>query len=267
MAGISQGPTPWWQIGGPGPNGGAAQLANLSSSAPSGYSYDPVSMSYVRTPQSAGQNIGTLANSALGAILGSGSSLNPGGGGIAGLTAAAASSLPGGFGGGNVDTTSVGGAGTPGVVASGSYVPGVAPIDMSGAESAAFSKAKDTAGQAGRASLDALRSEMAASGLAGSGQESAGIEKIGESALGQLGDVARSNATNEVNTNLDVAKTNASNAITQRGQDIAAQEANANLAMQQNALKVNSSLDMLRLALGLIPSVSASGGGSSVSLY
>jgi hypothetical protein len=156
------------------------------------------------------------------------------------------------FGGG---TTSPMGAPTGGVtgggagITAGSQIPGVGPIDNSAAQSAAFGAAKDTAGQIGRSSLDTLRGVMGETGQLGGGAEVQGSRDIVESAMGQVGDVNREGAVNQANQALDIAKTNQGAAITQRGQDIASQEANARLAQEQASLSSQRQLELLRLAI------------------
>ena len=247
MAGISKGPIPWWQTT---PQMGAS-LTNLQNSAPPGYEYDPVQMSYVRTPTSAGQNVADFTKAALG------------GTGLSGLQTAA-----GNIGVGGAGTAGVSAPATGGPVGGGGQIPGIGPIDTSAATSAAFGAAKDQSGQEAQASLKSLRGLMGAEGLAGSGLEAEGNKGIVEKALGEMGTASRQNATTQASNALTEAEQNQNAAITQRGQDIAAEEANASLAQQQAALQANSSLSMLKLALGLLPQVSISGnsnGGASAS--
>lgn len=254
MAGVSAGPTPWWQL-----PGQQASLNNLESSAPSGYTYDPVKQSYVMTPTQAGTNVNQFTDAALGG--------GASGSGLAGLQSAAGGLGVSGSGAGVVS------AGTGGPVSGGAAIPGIGPIDTSAATSAAFGAAKDQSGQEAQASLKSLRGLMGANGLSGSGMEAEGDKGIVESALGEMGTASRQNATTQAGNALDEAKTNQAAAITQRGQDIASEEANASLAQQQAQLQSSNSLSMLKIALGLLPQLNITGSSngsasaSSSSLY
>jgi hypothetical protein len=176
---------------------------------------------------------------------------------LAGLFAAvnggAPTSAPAGqTGGGAVGVTSPTGGGVQGSgagIAPGSSVPGVGPIDNTASNAAIFGQAKDTAGQIGRSSLDTLRGVLGETGQLGGGAEVQGSRDIVESAMGQVGGVNRDLATTNAAQALDIGKTNQAAAITQRGQDIAAQEANARLAQEQAALASQRQLDLLRLAI------------------
>jgi hypothetical protein len=94
------------------------------------------------------------------------------------------------------------------------------PIDMSKANSAAFGRAKDQVGQETSGALTGLRSALASRGMLGSGAESRGTVSAITKGQGQLGEVSRQQAENEANQNLDIAKTNYSGDISQRGQDV-----------------------------------------------
>lgn len=230
----------------------------------SGYTWNPVTNAWALSPSEQGGNVNSFATSALGEP--SGSLFSGLGTSLSGLQSAA------GVGVGGAGSPGVIGAGTGGPVSGGAGIPGIAPIDTSAATSAAFGAAKDQSGQEAQASLKSLRGLMGANGLSGSGMEAEGEKGIVESALGEMGSASRANATTQANNALDLAKTNQAAAITQRGQDIAAEEANASLAQQQAALQANSSLSMLKLALGLLPQVSISGNSNgnasaSASLY
>jgi hypothetical protein len=244
-----QGASPWWQQGGGGPNSGAAQRNNLTKNAPPGYSYDPVQMAYVKQPSQAGTEANQFINGALGA--------DQGGAPLAGLGAAA------GVGGMGISTSGTPGPGGP--VSGGPTIKSVGPIDTTAATSAAFGAAKDQSGQEAGAALRSLKGLAGESGLAGGGMEAEGEKGIVENALGEMGSASRANATTQAANALDLAKTNQAAAITQRGQDIASEEANASLAQQQAALKSQQSLQMLQMALGLLPKLSYSGSSNGSS--
>lgn len=227
-----------------------------------GYEWDPVQMEWVRPPSTQGTRQGDylssfLQSAGLGGFGGTGTGgtgTGAGGGALGGLQAAVSG----------------------GPVGTGSPVGGIGPIDNSAANAAAFSRAKDTVGKTGRASIDALRGELGATGQLGGGAEVAGVRDAILSGQGQLSDVARSQAINDSGQALDIAKTNQSAAITQRGQDISAQEANARLALEQAQLAWQRQMQALSLAFSGMPNVNGSGSigisrssssGSGGSLY
>lgn len=116
-------------------------------------------------------------------------------------------------------------------------IPGVEAPDMTAANAQIFGRAKDQAGQTARASLQSLRDELGASGMLGSGGEVQGTRDIVSRGMGQLGEVSRENAVNESAQKADFAKMKYQGDITQRGQDIAAQEAAARLALAREQSK------------------------------
>lgn len=255
MAGTSSGPTPWWQL-----PGQASKLTNLEQSAPAGYSYNPVNMQYERTPTSAGSNINAFETAALGGA--------PGGRTPASLLGLEA----GGSAGGGLSATGVPGvSGAPGGVpgtSGAAYVPQVQMPDTSAATASAFATAKDQAGQIARSSLDSLAGELGAQGQLGSGEQ---FQKTGEivgQAANTLGQESRSEAETNANLAADFAKTGYQGAISQRGQDIQAQEAAAQLAEETRLAQQNQTMQMLALALRGIGSGSPSSSQyTSAALY
>lgn len=167
-----------------------------------------------------------------------------------------------------------------------SPVQGVAPVDTSGAERAAFARAKDQTGQAATGAMAGLRSALGGRGMLGSGGESRGIQSIAGRGLGELGDVSRQQAidasglaertattnyqggiaqrgqdvtkrgqdvtantsANEIGAGM--AKTGYEGAINQRGQDIQAQQAAAKLAFDQAQLRQQQQLEVLKGLMG-----------------
>jgi hypothetical protein len=85
-------------------------------------------------------------------------------------------------------------------------------------------------------------------GQLGGGAEVQGSRDIMENAAGGLRDVANQQAITGSNQALDIAKTNQSSAVTQRGQDIAAEEAMARLALEQSQLAWQRQMQALSLA-------------------
>lgn len=239
--------------------------------APPGYTWDSVEGKWVHSPTQQGQAVNeynTAASPALAGLLSSvGSSATSGaasafGGGVPN-SASASGSAAGGVGGG-----APGGGGVSG----GNYV---APIQMpsfKGANDAAFATAKDKVGGTGRASLDALRGELGASGMLGGGAEGQLTKDVIQGASGELGQVARDQAVSGANMAADFAKTGYSGSIAQRGQDVSAQEAqarlaqekelsNARMAFEQRQADSQKQLQLLTLALS---GLKGSSGGSGL---
>lgn len=241
--GIQSGPTPWWQT----TQGKGGALKNLQDSAPSGYTYDPVAMSYVHSPTQQGQAVADYTKAASPALAG----LLAGGTGVGSGTLNG--SPYGGGSGGSGSTSTVGnntGAPAGGGVAGGGHLPTLTLPDQTASNAASFATAKDTVGKTGRASLDALRGELGATGNLGSGAEVQGVRDIIQSGAGELGQVSRNQAVNEAALKTDIAKTNYAGGITQRGQDVSAQEAQARLAQEERIAAANHQLQLLTLALG-----------------
>lgn len=160
------------------------------------------------------------------------------------------------------DITLGGGAGTPngggappangGVpqINGGTPLADVAPVDQTAADAATFGKAKDQAGQTGRSAIDSMNGLLGATGQLGSGAQVQGTRDVVENAASGVNDVTRANAVNTAQSDLDVAKTNQATKLTERGQDISAQQAQAQLAMEQAQLNSQRQLAMLQQILG-----------------
>lgn len=265
-SGVSQGPTPWWQL----PEY-AGKRENLEKSAPSGYTYDPVKMDYVHSPTQQGQaahEYSSAANPALEGLLAG----MRGGGGYGGAGGGFAGAAGGAFGGGAGGTTTPTGGGGTGGGSSLAHVANVALPDSSASIAASMAGAKDRAGNLSRASLDALRGELGATGNLGSGAEVQGTKDIIQSGAGLIGQASRDAANKQADTAADFAKTRYGGEITQRGQDVSAQEAQARLAQearlseatlafQKQQAAANQQMQMLQLALS---GLKGSGGGSGL---
>lgn len=226
--------------------------------APAGYTWDPVKQEYVHSPTQQGQAVNqftTAANPALAGLMssiGSGAAAQFGGGSASAGGGATA------FGGGS-GVPGGGGSGVPGGGAGG-YMPSLQLPDQSAGTAAAYATAKDQVGKSGRASLDSLRGELGASGMLGGGAEGQLTRDVITDASGQLGQVSRDQASKGADLSADFAKTNYAGGITQRGQDVQSQEAQARLAQEarladaslsfqkQQAASANQ-LQMLQLAL------------------
>src|SRR6266853_2402918 len=189
--------------------------------------YDAMRQQKIRDASTTGTAIGTGSAAALQA-LSSGTGV-PIPGSAASSSGVGSSNLPPRIGGGTSSAmTGLKGAdgypglnGTPGSSPSGSSpAPQIAPIDVSGADTAAFNRAKDQVGQTSASALSGLRSSLGGRGLLGSGAEYRGTTNVINQGQQQLGDVSRSNAINDVSVALDTAKANQNAALTGRGQDL-----------------------------------------------
>lgn len=219
--------------------------------APAGYEWDPVQRKYNRTPTALGQatnQFNTAANPALAGLMGSLTGQLGGtgsGGGVgAGLSG-------GGVGGG------VGGPGGGGV-GGGSYVPQLSLPNQQAAAEAAFASSKDQAGKIARSGLDSFRGELGATGNLGGGAEVQGVRDIIQSGQGLMGQANRDITMKQADQAADFAKTGYQGSITQRGQDINAQEAQARLAQEARQAESQKQLQLLTLALSGLKSA---GGG------
>lgn len=186
--------------------------------AAAGYAWDPVQGKYGRTPTAAGSRLNQFETAAFPSL--------------AGITGGAASAF-GGSGGTGAATGAGGPVGSGGPVSSGSAAPQIQMPDMTQSNSAIFAQAKDQVGKSSRASLDSLNGELGAQGMLGGGAQAQATRDVVNNNASELGQVSRDQATTGANMAADFAKTGYQGSITQRGQDIAAQEANARLALEQ----------------------------------
>lgn len=184
-----------------------------------GYTFDPVQNQYIKTPVQRATEIGQ----ALQALQSS-----------SGLNLLGSSSGAGGSGAGA-------GAGV-------GALPPVEFPDTSAARAAAFARGKDTAGQLGRASIDALRGEMAGRGLLGSGIEGSQTRKLIEAAGRGPAEINREQAIQDADAAEKRAALEYQGRIQQRAQDIDVAQANA--ARQYQSLQ--GLLEVLGGARGLL---------------
>lgn len=244
MAGVSSGPTPWWQLA-----QYQSSAANLQKSAPAGYEYNLVDQAYERTPTSAGTRSAEFADASMPAsmkaLMGGASSMFGGSGGAGG--AGGASAFGGGGGG------SIPGGGGPVSGAGGGGAPNLEMPDQGEANRAEFARAKDRAGRVARKSIDALNGELGATGALGGGAQVQGTSDLIQDAAGAEGEVVRDQAMKNADLRADTAKTNYAGKLTMRGQDINAKEADARLAL--------ASQDQQMRLLQIIMSSLGSGGG------
>jgi hypothetical protein len=102
--------------------------------------------------------------------------------------------------------------------------------------------------------------------MLGGGAEAASVRNVIQSGAGELGQVSRDQAVKQADLAADFAKTGYAGSITQRGQDVSAQEAqarlaqearlaDANLAFQKQQAASSQQLQMLQLALSGLKSI------------
>lgn len=102
------------------------------------------------------------------------------------------------------------------------------PVDRTGAETAAFARAKDRAALSARSAVDSLHGLMASRGLSGSSIEGRETRGVVSDAIRQTDEVARDQAMESAQRAGAVDDQNYAGAITQRGQDLAAGNARVN---------------------------------------
>lgn len=175
--------------------------------------------------------------------------------------------LSGGIGGG---TGAIGGAGVGGggsiAGTSGGYAAPIQVPDQSAAIASKFAAAKDTVGKTARAALDSLRGELGATGQLGGGAEATGVQNVINAGQAQLGDVSRGSAEEQAKLGTDVAEKNAELGVTERGQDVQAQEAQARLALE-NRQQLFSMLGLAMQGLGRSGGTGGSLSSPSLQLY
>ena len=164
---------------------------------------------------------------------GSGGSGGSGGGGLFGGGGGTGNAGAGGSGGyaGMGGAGGIGGGSLAYMMGGGSAAP--TPPDMTASNAATFGRAKDQAGQTGRASLTSLRDELGVSGMLGSGAEVQGVRDITQDAAGQVGQVTRDQAVNDSSQKADFAKLKYQGDISMRGQDVQAQGDMARIKLQK----------------------------------
>jgi hypothetical protein len=107
-------------------------------------------------------------------------------------------------------------------------------------DAAAFSQAKDKVGGSMQGLMKSLQGQFAGRGLRGSSIEGRAVSSGLESGMGQLDDVARSQAVEGSRRAVDLAKTQYGGEIEQRGQDIGAETATRQFQAQQQQSKLAS---------------------------
>jgi hypothetical protein len=215
-----------------------------------GMTWDAPTQKWVKSPTTSGQQAGQYVNGYLSEIPSISGLL----GGIGGTGTGSVST--GAFGSGGTGSTGTGGGGS-----SAPQVPGLQMPDTSAATTAAFARAKDQAGQMTRASLDSLADEMGANHMLGSGGQMQGMVDALTKGTNLMGEESRSEAEKQADLAEQTALANYTGGITQRGQDmsqqtayrgqdVAAQDAQARLALESR----QQIMSMLSLALqGLKP--------------
>jgi hypothetical protein len=242
-------------IGGPYTKNSANQPDPQWTSAAknNGYYWDSIANEYKRDPAYAGQQKADYTSAYMN--------------GVSPSMQALMGQFGGGAGGGGGVSGSVGGGGTGTGTGTGNPVIGqVQAPDMTAMNTAVFSKAKDRAGALARASLNSLNGELGASGggsMIGSGAQVQGTRDIIRSGAGMLQDTNNQMAINEAGLRSDFAKLGYQGSITQRGQDIQQQEANAQLALAQQD-RYMKQIQLMMQMYGTFSGGAGSGGGAGV---
>lgn len=130
-----------------------------------------------------------------------------------------------GGGGGGVNLQVPGG--VPGGGVPSGYMPQsrLAVPDMTAADDAQFNRVKDKVGQSTKGAITGLRSALASRGQLGGGGEFKGTESIIGRGLGEIGDLGREQIIQGSQRNAETAALDYTGGITQRGQDMSAQQA------------------------------------------
>lgn len=116
--------------------------------------------------------------------------------------------------------------------------------DLREAQDAEFARAKDKVGMSSSAALASLRSSLGGRGMLGGQGEYRGTQNVATAGLGQLGDVAREQAIQGGAADRQQALAGYSGQVTQRGQDIGANEFNNSLASQQAQMSFDAQLKL-----------------------
>lgn len=231
-------PTDWWQ----------------QSAKSNGYYWDSIANTYKRNPSYLAQQKADATNTYMKGVSPSLSALMGQFGSMAGGMMGGGSGTAPGFEGGPA-----GGGGGTGGGGVGNVAP-IQPPDMTAANTAIFAKAKDRAGSLARASLNSLNGELGASGMIGSGAQAQATRDIVQGGAGMLEDTNNAMTVNNAQQAADFAKMGYQGSITQRGQDIQKQEADAQLALAQQD-RYMKMLQTLMGMFGSMGSLSGMGGG------
>lgn len=137
----------------------------------------------------------------------------------------------------------------PAAGAPGGHVTLGPPVSSDEADSLAFSAAKSRAGSLGRASLEGLRSELADRGWLGGGTEARGLVDKLAGATNPLSDINVAMAQKSVDRNAQREAMGYQGEITQRGQDLAAANAERSAAIQSQQQIANQNLQALKALL------------------
>jgi hypothetical protein len=121
--------------------------------------------------------------------------------------------------------------------------------DTSAAQSAEFARAKDLAGLTARGALTGLAGAMAGRGTVGSGVEGRGQQAVINTGQQQLGEVGRQQAITGAELAQKQAEMAYQGGISQRGQDIGQQTAQAGYNVTQRGQDIASQSDAAQRAL------------------
>lgn len=136
--------------------------------------------------------------------------------------------VAGSFDASSVAPTGLSPSGTPGSTPTAT----IAPLDLSKASTAAFATAKDQAARTAAASLTGLNQALTSRGLGGAGYEAGQVGNTLAQEANTIGEAGRAEAAKEADLQAQAAEANLGAEVTQRGQDIGAQQAAAERALQ-----------------------------------
>lgn len=136
--------------------------------------------------------------------------------------------------------------------------------DRVAAESAAFGRAKDRVGKLGKSAIDSLKDRMSSMGMAGSTAEARGVADVTNSAQGQLGEVIRQQAEDQLDRADTIDDRNVSVGITQRGQDIGQRATEYGGNIQQRGQDFQGAMNdpTRQMIMQMLSSFYGGGGGS-----
>lgn len=108
----------------------------------------------------------------------------------------------------------------------------IGPLNLASSDAAAFANAKDQAGQTASASMTGLQQALAGRGMGGAGYEAGQIGSTLATAANTIGAAGRAKAIEDANLTAEGNVANLNAGVTQRGQDIGAEEGAANRTLQ-----------------------------------
>lgn len=138
---------------------------------------------------------------------------------------------------------------------------------LDAARSAAFARAKDNAANTADASMKALTEELGRRGMQGGGYEAGQIGNTLAREADQIGEAGREQAIQDANFATHAADENFQGAITQRGQDISAAQANAQRQLEASMENARLTLSRQQSLQALMQSALGTAGAIGSAAY